>query len=64
MELCILLSAVRVGVRFMRHLTLTLGIPSMGAVGRLGHFILHAACSSELQAALLTKRGDLHVVVE
>lgn len=66
--MCILLPAFTVGVisavRLFRHFTLTFGIPSIGAVGILGHFILQAAWSSELQAAHLIGSGDVQVVVE
>jgi len=51
-------------VLLLRHLILTLGIPSIEVVGCFGQFRLHVASSPELQATHLTGSGELHVEVE
>ena len=45
------------------HFTLTFGIPSIGAVGLLGHLTLHATWLSELHAVHCTGSVVLHALV-
>lgn len=65
MRVCEFLVASSLSWDFLlRDLIFTLGIPGIGAVGRLGHFADHATWSSALHAAhLAASSGVLQFIV-